>query len=98
MKMPPGMPRSRSFTRLTMRVGLPHLGQSVLLVVSMTFLRSAVFAILAPTAIVVSPDESNVCAALRVDCAENGGWNCLDPLWKTLKLRLDALPSTLILQ
>ena len=45
--MPPGTPRSRSFTRLTMRVGLPHLGQSVLLLVSMTFLRSAVFAILA---------------------------------------------------
>lgn len=43
--MPPGTPRSRSLTRLTMRVGLPHLGQSVLLVVSMTFLRSAVFAI-----------------------------------------------------
>jgi hypothetical protein len=30
-----------------MRVGLPHLGQSVLLVVSITFLRSAVLAILA---------------------------------------------------
>src|SRR5271167_4048001 len=41
------MPRSRSFTRFTMRVGLPHFGQSVLLVVSMTFLRSAVFAIFA---------------------------------------------------
>ena len=38
--------------RLTMRVGLPHLGQSVLLVVSMTFFRSAVFAIFAPTAII----------------------------------------------
>jgi|SRR5450432_2962257 hypothetical protein len=47
MKTPPGAPRSRSFTRLTMRVGLPHLGQSVLLVVSITFLRSAVLAILA---------------------------------------------------
>src|SRR5579871_1758786 len=47
MKMPPGTPRSRSFTRLTIRVGLPHLGQSVLLVVSITFLRSAVFAIFA---------------------------------------------------
>jgi hypothetical protein len=45
--MPPETPRSRSFTRLTMRVGLPHLGQSVLLVVSITFLRSAVLAILA---------------------------------------------------
>src|SRR6266550_4370465 len=45
MKIPPGIPRSRSFTRFTMRVALPHLGQSVLLVVSMTFLRSAVFAI-----------------------------------------------------
>jgi hypothetical protein len=30
-----------------MRVGLPHLGQSVDLAVSMTFLRSAVFAIFA---------------------------------------------------
>jgi hypothetical protein len=30
-----------------MRVGLPHLGQSVLLDVSMTFCRSAVFAIFA---------------------------------------------------
>ena len=45
MKIPPETPRSRSFTRFTMRVGLPHLGQSVLLVVSMTFLRSAVLAI-----------------------------------------------------
>jgi len=38
--------------RLTMRVVLPHLGQSVLLLVSMTFLRSAVFAIFAPGAMV----------------------------------------------
>lgn len=45
MKIPPGMPRSRSFTRFTIRVAFPHLGQSVLLVVSITFLRSAVFAI-----------------------------------------------------
>src|SRR5260370_16805832 len=41
------MLRSRSFMRFTMRVGLPHLGQSVLLLVSMTFLRSAVLAIFA---------------------------------------------------
>src|ERR1700682_4625763 len=41
------MPRSRSFTRLTMRVGLLHLGQSVDLVVSITFWRSPVFAIFA---------------------------------------------------
>src|SRR5579863_6256549 len=41
------MPRSRSFTRLTMRVGLLHLGQSVDFVVSITFLRSPVFATLA---------------------------------------------------
>jgi len=47
MYMPPGMLRSRSFTRLTTRVGLLHLGQSVLFEVSITFLRSAVFAILA---------------------------------------------------
>src|SRR5437588_3817616 len=39
--------RSRSFTLFTMRVGLLHLGQSVLLEVSITFLRSAVLAILA---------------------------------------------------
>ena len=45
--MPPETPRSRSFTRFTMRVDLPHLGQSVLLVVSITFIRSAVLAILA---------------------------------------------------
>jgi hypothetical protein len=42
---PPGTPRSRSFTRFTIRVGLPHLGQSVLFVVSISFFRSAVFAI-----------------------------------------------------
>lgn len=47
MKIPPGMLRSRSFTRFTMRVGFPHLGQSVLFDVSITFLRSAVFAIFA---------------------------------------------------
>ena len=44
---PPGTPRSRSLTRFTIRVGLPHFGQSVLFDVSITFLRSAVFAILA---------------------------------------------------
>src|ERR1044072_7728029 len=47
MKPPPGTPRSRSLTRFTMRVDLPHLGQSVLLDVSITFLRSAVLAIFA---------------------------------------------------
>jgi len=47
MYTPPGIPRSRSFTRLTMRVGLLHLGQSVDFVVSITFLRSPVFAIFA---------------------------------------------------
>jgi hypothetical protein len=41
------MPRSRSLTRLTMRVGLLHLGQLVDFVVSITFLRSPVFAIFA---------------------------------------------------
>src|SRR6201992_516036 len=44
---PPGVPRSRSLTRFTMRVGLEHLGQSVLLLVSMNFLRSPVLAIFA---------------------------------------------------
>ena len=47
MNIPPGTLRSRSFTRFTIRVGLPHLGQSVLFDVSITFLRSAVFAIFA---------------------------------------------------
>src|ERR1017187_630115 len=47
MYTPPGTPRSRSFTRLTMRVGFLHFGQSVDLVVSITFLRSPVFAIFA---------------------------------------------------
>lgn len=47
MYIPPGIFRSRSFTRFTTRVGLLHLGQSVDLVVSMIFLRSPVFAILA---------------------------------------------------
>src|ERR1035438_5579773 len=41
------MPRSGSFTRFTMRVGLLHFGQSVDFVVSITFLRSPVLAILA---------------------------------------------------
>lgn len=44
---PPGTLRSRSLTRLTMRVGFEHFGQSVLLFVSITFLRSPVFAIFA---------------------------------------------------
>lgn len=47
MYTPPGAPRSRSLTRFTMRVGFEHLGQSVLLVVSISFLRSPVFAIFA---------------------------------------------------
>ena len=47
MYTPPGMPRSRSLTRFTMRVGLPHFGQSVDFDVSIAFLRSPVFAILA---------------------------------------------------
>jgi len=34
---PPGTPRSRSLVRFTMRVGLPHLGQFVDLVVSSLF-------------------------------------------------------------
>jgi hypothetical protein len=52
--MPPGMFRSRSFTRFAILVGLPHFGQSVLFDVSMIFLRSAVFAIFA----ILSPDKS----------------------------------------
>ena len=55
--MPPGTFRSRSFTRFTMRVGFPHLGQSVLLDVSIIFLRSAVLATLAM--VQYSPVEVN---------------------------------------
>ena len=47
MNMPPEVLRSRSFTRFTMRVGLPHLGQSVLFEVSIIFSRPAVLATLA---------------------------------------------------
>ncbi|SRR5260221_2015077 len=47
MNMPPEVLRSRSFTRFTMRVGLPHLGQSVLFEVSIILSRPAVLAILA---------------------------------------------------
>src|SRR5579864_8182086 len=80
--MPPGTPRSRSLTRLTMRVGLPHLGQSVLLVVSVTFLRTAVFAILAPTAMRFSPDVSTFAQRVPQRCREVCEWNWflnLDP-------------------
>ncbi len=47
MYTPPGIPRSRSFTRFTILVGFEHFGQSVLLFVSMTFARSPVLAIFA---------------------------------------------------
>src|SRR6201996_5234937 len=59
MYTPPGMFRSRSLTRFTMRVGLEHLGQSVLFWVSMTFLRSPVLAIFA---IVLCPHFTKVIA------------------------------------
>ena len=61
-KDPAGALRSRSFTRFTIRVGLPHLGQSVLLVVSIIFLRSAVLAILAM--VQSSPEDVGFSAAL----------------------------------
>jgi hypothetical protein len=63
MYTPPGTPRSRSFTRLTMRVGLLHFGQSVLFEVSITFLRSAVLAILAIESI--SPQQIKLRAGRR---------------------------------
>src|SRR6266567_6300073 len=84
------MPRSRSLTRLTMRVALPHLGQSVLLVVSMIFLRSAVFAILAPTAmlglLISSYLHQIFCAARSASCYSGCLWmECLRNL--NLELR-----------
>jgi hypothetical protein len=72
MYTPPGVPRSRSFTRFTMRVGLEHFGQSVLLLVSITFLRSPVLAIFA---IMLALPNTNVAAhALDVRSA---------PRWRT---------------
>src|SRR5260370_15901337 len=67
MSTPPGVPRSRSLTRFTMRVGLEHLGQSVLLLVSMTFLRSPVLAIFA---IMLALPGTNV-AARALDVLSN---------------------------
>jgi hypothetical protein len=67
MYTPPGVPRSRSLTRFTMRVGLEHLGQSVLLLVSMTFLRSPVLAIFA---IMLALPGTNV-AARALDVLSN---------------------------
>src|ERR1700745_2165857 len=100
MYTPPGTPRSRSFTRFTMRVGLPHLGQSVLLVVSITFLRSAVLAILVPTAMVGYLLSVSIFAqhdpVYSLRSMNSGGISPkvksatlrIDPLWKALKLRL----------
>src|SRR5882672_2110240 len=69
--------------RFTMRVVLPHLGQSVLLLVSITFLRSAVLAIFPPTAIIrLSWSLQGVRSAplnfLRGYC----GWECSRKLGK----------------
>jgi hypothetical protein len=64
MYTPPGVPRSRSLTRLTIRVGLEHFGQSVLLLVSMTFLRSPVLAIFA--IMLVLPGTNIATRALNV--------------------------------
>jgi hypothetical protein len=66
INIPPGTPRSRSFIRFTMRVGLPHFGQSVLLDVSITFLRSAVLATLA-IYVSVSTNQSGVAALPLTD-------------------------------
>jgi hypothetical protein len=73
--MPPETPRSRSFTRLTMRVGLPHLGQSVLLVVSITFMRSAVLAILAISSPIVWCDLILAFARVSTAALAVGGWH-----------------------
>ena len=63
--MPPGTLRSRSFTRIATRVGLLHLGQSVLLAVSMILLRLASLAIFAmgrnsPEGLGLSPRELRI--------------------------------------
>src|SRR5665213_1441661 len=56
-----------------MRVGLEHLGQSVLFCVSMTFLRSPVLAIFA----IVMISLEQICGLLRRGCAVCAGRPCL---------------------
>src|ERR1700689_1325763 len=73
------MPRSRSFTRFTMRVGLEHLGQSVLLLVSISFLRSPVLAIFA---IMLALPVTNVLA------------RALDVLFRLQPLRTSRIGSS----
>jgi len=51
-----------------MRVGLEHLGQSVLLLVSMTFLRSPVLAILAIMLVLPGTDISAHAPDVLIDC------------------------------
>src|ERR1700735_1837862 len=70
MYTPPGTPRSRSFTRFTMRVGLEHFGQSVLLVVSIIFLRSAVLAILAIVVLLISGSRHSKARGVLLNFAE----------------------------
>ena len=80
------MPRSRSFTRLTMRVGLLHFGQSVDFVVSITFLRSPVFAIFAIGRVFLL-QRGCLCTHAQwlargfngaVMCCPSLQWNCLE--------------------
>src|ERR1700759_3964774 len=75
---PPGTPRSRSFTRFTIRVGFEHFGQSVLFCVSMTFLRSPVLAIFAMVAL-LRTQKSGItrtasCAKRTRSQRLSGGW------------------------
>jgi hypothetical protein len=80
--MPPGVLRSRSFIRFTIRVGLPHLGQSVLLVVSIIFLRSAVLAILA---MVESSPGMSGCPQPSIGGGACGGWKFGDGTPKAVR-------------
>lgn len=58
--MPPGTPRSRSFTRLTIRVGFEHFGHSEPLLASATFWRSPVFATFAILLSLIQSDLAGV--------------------------------------
>jgi hypothetical protein len=74
MKIPPPIFFSRSFVRFTMRVALPHLGQSVLLVVSIIFLRSAVLAIFAMRNSPISCGSADSKAGALKMCGGRGGF------------------------
>src|ERR1700738_4765043 len=87
------MPRSRSLTRLTMRVGLLHLGQSVDFVVSITFWRSPVFAIFAMGWLVLLLGLSLHTRAVGVPSRQFPGLWVDEGRWRLQRRGLGALPG-----